>query len=426
MNKRIYRLVWNASLGQVAIASELANCRHAGGSTTCMRGPLQRTAVATALLLACATPAFAQSAPSAAHAQSAAPTIVRATPQTVPRRNMPEAHHKTACADADSAPATAFAASIAPAPDDASTAMSMQMANHPFANASLHPLSIGTDSGVCTGFTGENASGKYATACGINADASGSSSASAFGCNAQAAVSNSTAIGAKANALFKATALDYKANASGNFATAVGIAAVTPGQDTAVGGYAYTSGSESSALGWTARASSNSTAIGAQARATGDDSSVPGLFANAGGCFSTALGSRASASGAVSTAVGRIRHRRRIRPVPATGLTAVQRSGRAYRPDRRDRCRVGGTVVEYLGPRRRQQRGRGLSPRPGPQRQPVGRCGVRGRRAQRVRRSRLQLVRMRAGDGLHGGAAAVPAQQHEATMRLSHSRQETT
>ncbi|HEY3521103.1 MAG TPA: ESPR-type extended signal peptide-containing protein, partial [Rhodanobacteraceae bacterium] len=61
MNKKIYSLVWNKSLNQIIVASELATCKSAGGSAGTVRGVPAVARLALAVLLAIgATPlAFA-------------------------------------------------------------------------------------------------------------------------------------------------------------------------------------------------------------------------------------------------------------------------------------------------------------------------------------------------------------------------------
>src|SRR6185437_6823042 len=52
MNKKIYSLVWNKSLGQIVVASELAVCKSAGGNSAAGRAVSQWARLAMAVLLA--------------------------------------------------------------------------------------------------------------------------------------------------------------------------------------------------------------------------------------------------------------------------------------------------------------------------------------------------------------------------------------
>lgn len=144
------------------------------------------------------------------------------------------------------------------------------------------------------------------TACGENANASGTAS-TAVGANSNATRVEASAFGHRAQATgLQSTAIGSATDASGQGASAFGVSAESLGvRSTAIGGFSTAEQTNSSALGFFARAAGEaSTAIGADSDATQENASAFGYNAQATGSASTAVGAGSEASEGNASAFG--------------------------------------------------------------------------------------------------------------------------
>lgn len=304
MNKKLYGLIWNRSLRQVVVVSELASVHRgagsAGGAAGRPRG-WRRAALAAALvpLSGLAFPVVAANPPPVAAAPAATPahpdrvrdglaaaSVVRATEDRHPADEGDDDRPVFGLAQAYPALLGAFAAGGGMAP-----AAGMQ----PLANTGSY----------CLGFDNQDGSGSLATACGWYSRATGANSA-AFGGTATASGSDTTAVGKYAVASGKSTgAFGRGVKATGNYSIAVG-GWVDLNHDGVVdaGEYTVASGASSSAFGVRARATGNfSTALGNRATVEEPEGTAVGMGSDAGG-YSVGVGAFSRALRVAGVAVG--------------------------------------------------------------------------------------------------------------------------
>src|SRR5690625_1085898 len=174
------------------------------------------------------------------------------------------------------------------------------------ADIGLHSLAVGE---------GVIASGDYATAFGIQSEASGIGSFATGGFEGNgtfykggtASGDISTAMGSSTTASgIYSTAMGRYTEASGDASTAMGdYTEASGGSSTAMGRYTEASGLASTAMGyWTEASGYASTAMGYETEASGYDSTAMGYETEASGNTSTAMGRYTEASGDISTAMG--------------------------------------------------------------------------------------------------------------------------
>jgi len=148
--------------------------------------------------------------------------------------------------------------------------------------------------------------GAESVQCGINSDASGSSS-SALGANTVASGVGSTAVGNNADAVGSlSTAMGVHANAGGIGSNAIGLRADAAGNfATAVGRNANASGTGATAIGLDSVASGDyAQALGRNAMASGPASVAIGVNSSATAPDTIAIGNDASSTFANSVAIG--------------------------------------------------------------------------------------------------------------------------
>lgn len=333
MNKKIYSLVWNKSLKQVVVASELATANGGGASAGCASGDRQstwrRSGLVAALVVALGLlPLVALSATQAQVSdQHAGAVSSLAANHAVARSVMAAASQRNSVqADEDDQHA-------APS-DDALVFGSTAIGYTAFADATttgtprVSPLIANPGSyahyfdanGPMDGSDDANAAGAYSVAAGSNSIASGQA-ASAFGESSEALGDYSVALGSNAYA----GSQDGIAIGNNSYVAQTAIGgyaahyAAVPTQGIAIGANASVTGLEGTALGANATASNlyttalgtgstasgeNSTAVGVNAQATNRSDNALGFGAQATGEFANAFGTSAYASGWRSTAVG--------------------------------------------------------------------------------------------------------------------------
>ncbi|WP_337243465.1 ESPR-type extended signal peptide-containing protein [Luteimonas sp. gir] len=290
---RIYRTLWNAELGRMVVASELARSRHA-----------RRTGVLVAgLALALPLTALAQATAVGVQVYDT-PTVVDAT--TV-------AHYVQASGSTDSDAGAYVEGDNALAAGEATSAIgngATALAGGAIANG---------DGATAVGHN-SLADGRAAVALGMNATASGDralalgNAAKAQGLLSMAIGDNATAesIGAMAigtNAVSRndsATSVGASSISEGLYATATGFGAKARKEGaTALGANALALGDYAVAVGVGAGArAKNTVAIGSFSSAWADDSTVVGPSAQAMGVASTSVGNNALTRGQLATAIG--------------------------------------------------------------------------------------------------------------------------
>ncbi|MBF6025663.1 beta strand repeat-containing protein [Lysobacter niastensis] len=311
MNK-IYSKVWNAALGQVVVASELASSDTVG-TTGAARASLARHPLAIALVLMLSSGAAKAGEGVYISDGTDADCVAVHDDGTAAVTPVSDA---VRCGTADASTQTSRVLFYGSGSDANSLSLggvlSVNSGHVNLGGGASGNMSIGND---VTSATGGNATaiGSAASAANINTIAIGTgatslgTSAIGIGDGAFALDDNSMAFGVRSASLgLESTAVGFQSNTLANYATAIGgnSFAMSLGS-TALGYNTTATGTKSSAVGYGASATNtNGVAMGQSSLANGYESIAIGSATRALGTWSVAIGGLSQANGTSTTAVG--------------------------------------------------------------------------------------------------------------------------